>query len=186
MKKMQCETCGSTQIKKISDDLFECQHCGVQYSNDEAKGLLVEITGSVKIDHSDEIENAIRRGEQFENADNVTKAIEYYDKALDMDADNEDALNRSQNAFELKRLGKYYIIEPTIDPEENIKNFLKQLAVTETIACDIYKEISINSVTEKYNTFSLLKTIANVIGPQQYATDALKRLLYLKIATMPN
>lgn len=157
MKKMQCETCGSTQIKKISEDLFECQHCGVQYSNDEAKGLLVEITGSVKIDHSDEVENAIKRGEQFENAGDVTRAMEYYDRALDMDADNEDALYRSQNASELKSLEKYYIIEPTIDPAENIENFLKQLAVTETIACDIYKEISINSVTEKYNTFFFIK-----------------------------
>lgn len=157
MKKMQCEACGSTKIKKISDDLFECQYCGVQYSNDEAKGLLVEITGSVKIDHSDEVENAIKRGTQYEDAGNISRAMEYYDRALDMDADNEEALGRSRNASELKKLDKYYIVEPTIDPDENVENFLKQLAVTETIACDIYKELSINSVTAKYNTFCYIK-----------------------------
>ena len=118
MKKMQCEACGSTKIKKISDDLFEGQFCGVQYSDEEAKGLLVEITGSVKIDHSDEVKNAIKRGEQYENAGDVTRAIEYYDKALDMDADNEEAQNRVQNAFEARKLEEYYIVEPTIDPEK--------------------------------------------------------------------
>ena len=35
MKKMQCEVCGSTDIKKIDDSIFECQSCGVQYSKDE-------------------------------------------------------------------------------------------------------------------------------------------------------
>ena len=35
MKKMKCEVCGSTEIKKIDDSIFECQSCGVQYSKDE-------------------------------------------------------------------------------------------------------------------------------------------------------
>lgn len=157
MKKMQCEVCGSTEIKKIGDGIFECQSCGVQYSNDEVKNLLVEITGSVKIDHSDEVENAIKRGEQYEDAGNVTKAIQYYDRALDMDADNEEAQSRFQNALEAKSLEKYFIIEPTIDPEKNVENFLKQLATAKNIACDIYKEISIKSVTQKYNTFLFMK-----------------------------
>ena len=61
MKKMQCEVCGSTDIKKIDDSIFECQSCGVQYSKDEVQKLLVEITGSVKIDRSEEIENAFKR-----------------------------------------------------------------------------------------------------------------------------
>ena len=55
MKKMQCEVCGSTEIKKVSDGIFECQSCGVQYNTTEVKKLLVEVTGKVKIDHSDYI-----------------------------------------------------------------------------------------------------------------------------------
>lgn len=57
MKKMQCEVCGSSEIKKVSDDVFECQSCGVQYSKNDIQKLLVEITGKVKIDHSDRVEN---------------------------------------------------------------------------------------------------------------------------------
>lgn len=41
MKKMQCEVCGSTDIKKIDDTTFECQSCGVQYSKEEVQKLLV-------------------------------------------------------------------------------------------------------------------------------------------------
>ena len=43
MKKMKCEICGSIDIKKIDDDIFECQECGVQYAKDEAIKLLTEI-----------------------------------------------------------------------------------------------------------------------------------------------
>ncbi len=34
MSKMCCEVCGGASIKKMSDGLFECQSCGVQYSTD--------------------------------------------------------------------------------------------------------------------------------------------------------
>lgn len=49
MKKIQCEVCGSTEIKKVGDDLFECQSCGVQYSKNDVSKLLVKITGEVKL-----------------------------------------------------------------------------------------------------------------------------------------
>ena len=62
---MQCEVCGSTSIKKVNDSIFECQSCGVQYDQAEVQKLLVELTGEVKIDHTKEIENALKRSEQF-------------------------------------------------------------------------------------------------------------------------
>ncbi|MBQ4155109.1 MAG: hypothetical protein IJE01_07955 [Clostridia bacterium] len=44
MKKMKCEVCGSTSIKKVSDTTFECQECGVQYDKNEVMKLLVEVS----------------------------------------------------------------------------------------------------------------------------------------------
>ena len=41
---MQCEVCGSINIKKINENTFECQECGVQYDKIEAIKLLVEIS----------------------------------------------------------------------------------------------------------------------------------------------
>ena len=60
MKKIQCEVCGSTQVKKIGDDLFECQSCGVQYTQEDIKKLLFEISGEVKIDKTKETENTLK------------------------------------------------------------------------------------------------------------------------------
>lgn len=125
MKKMQCEVCGSTDIKKIDDSTFECQSCGVQYSKSEVQKLLVEISGEVKIDYSEEAINAIKRGIQFENAGNAKKAEEYYHKALDMDADNEEAQQRAKNISDKRKIEEYYIIEPNIDPGQNVKFFCR-------------------------------------------------------------
>jgi len=150
MKKMQCEVCGSSEIKKIDDTTFECQSCGVQYSKDEVQKLLVEITGEVKIDHSAEVENTIKRAEQYAEEGNNAKAEEYLNKALDMDAENEKAIQRIKEINENKKLSEYSIVAANIDPDENVKSFLKQLAATENIACDIYKEIEITSVKQQY------------------------------------
>ena len=157
MKKMQCEVCGSTEIKKVSDGIFECQSCGVQYNTAEVKKLLVEVTGKVKIDHSEEVENNIKRAAQYEEAGNDAKAAEYYNAALDMDADNKVAQKRVKEIADQQELEDYYIIEPDVDPQENVRQFLEQLAATQNIACDIYKEIAIKSVTEKYMTFYFMK-----------------------------
>jgi len=40
MKKLQCELCGSVDIIKIEDDLFQCQHCGCKYTAEQAKILI--------------------------------------------------------------------------------------------------------------------------------------------------
>lgn len=157
MRKMQCEVCGSISIKKVADNLFECQSCGVQYDTTEVKKLLAEITGEVKIDHSDEVENTIKRAEQFEESGNDTKAAEYYHAALDLDADNEVAQKRAKEIADQQELKNYYVIEPDVDPQDNVRHFFEQLATTENIACDIYKEIAIRSVTETYMTFYFMK-----------------------------
>ncbi len=91
MKKLQCETCGGTEIKKIEDDLFECQNCGVQYSTAEVKKLFVEISGAVAIDKSNEMENLLIRAEEFYSLGDKEKAIDYCNRVLDIDASNQKA-----------------------------------------------------------------------------------------------
>ena len=157
MKKMQCETCGSTDIKKINDDVFECQSCGVQYSSEEAKSLLVEITGTVKIDHSDEVDNALKRAEQFVNDGDTTKAEEYYNKALDLDAENKKANEEIKKIKKEKALPQnIFLLEKDIDGTKSITRFLKCLKEQNNIAPDIYKEIEIISTTEQYFPFLVI------------------------------
>ena len=50
MKKLQCELCGSVDIVKIGDDMFQCQYCGCKYTTEEAKKI---IFGTVTIQQPD-------------------------------------------------------------------------------------------------------------------------------------
>lgn len=167
MKKMQCEVCGSTEIKKISDDIFECQSCGIQYSKNEIQKLLVEITGEVKIDRSKEIENALTRAEQFLNNEDFSKALEYYNKVLDLDPNNEvahkyiDAINeklgqkREKELADAKgRQSAVKILKHNVEPDEAVSYFLKALKNVPEVAPDIYKEIEIMSIKQGYYPFS--------------------------------
>ena len=40
MKKLQCELCGSIEIIKTDNDLFQCQMCGCKYTLEQAKSLI--------------------------------------------------------------------------------------------------------------------------------------------------
>lgn len=55
MKQLTCEMCGGTDLIK-QDGVFVCQSCGLKYSAEEAKKMMVEgtveVQGTVKVDNS--------------------------------------------------------------------------------------------------------------------------------------
>ena len=62
MKQLTCEMCGSTQMKK-EDGVFVCEACGMKYSADEAKKLLVEVDSTPMIENYLEVaRNAEKAG----------------------------------------------------------------------------------------------------------------------------
>lgn len=175
MKKMQCEVCGSTSIKKVGDTVFECQSCGTQYSKEEVQKLLVEITGTVKIDHSDEVDNALKRAEQFVNDGDTTKAEEYYNKALDLDAENKKANEEIKKIKKEKSLPQnIFLLEKDIDSTKSITRFLKNLKEQNNIAPDIYKEIEIISTTEQYFPFLIIN---GTYSGSYYGTACYRKLV---------
>ena len=153
MKKMQCEVCGGTTIKKIGESMFECQSCGVQYGKEEVQKLLVEIegtvevTGTVKIDRSEEVDNAIKRAEQFYEKGDTEKAEEYYNKALDLDPDNAVANAKVDKIGLKEKEASIILLNQTISTEEGVKVFLDSLKLQKDIVADIYKEIEIISTS---------------------------------------
>lgn len=101
MKQLTCEMCGSKDLIK-DGGVFVCQSCGCKYSIEEAKKMLiggtvevkgtVNVSGTVDVNHSEEIKNLLIRARQFYNDGDIPKSEFYYNKILDIDAQNPDAL----------------------------------------------------------------------------------------------
>lgn len=87
MKALVCEMCNSNQIRK-ENGVFVCQNCGTQYSIEEAKKLLVEIEGSVKIDNSDEVTKLYQAARNALRASDYSTALSDYEMLTRMDPNN--------------------------------------------------------------------------------------------------
>jgi len=85
MKQLTCEMCGSTDLLK-QDGVFVCQTCGMKYSVEEAKKMMIE--GTVIIDRTDEIKKLITRAKiEIDNKQNKN-AKNILDEALKKDPQN--------------------------------------------------------------------------------------------------
>ena len=81
MKQLVCEMCGSTDLVK-QDGVFVCQSCGTKYSVEEARKMMVEVTGTVKIDSTTKVDNLYELARRSWNSKNYDKAGEYYSQLL--------------------------------------------------------------------------------------------------------
>lgn len=143
MKHIVCEMCGGTDLVK-QDGVFVCQNCNSKYSVEEAKKMMVEI------DHTAEIENLLARAEQFKNDGDKDKAVEYYNKVLDLDAENEIALEAIDDLE-----CEFYIVEKNRTTAECIESFLSYFGKDKRTVPDIISGLEIKSVTEKSYPFRI-------------------------------
>ena len=88
MKAMVCEMCSSQDLIK-QEGLYVCQHCGTKYTVEEARKLFVE--GTVKIDHSDEVQKLYEVARRARNDNNSENAQKYYDMILVKDPSSWEA-----------------------------------------------------------------------------------------------
>lgn len=99
MRKITCEVCGSNSIEK-QEEYYVCQHCGTEYSLEEARKLI----GTVKIDKSEDLEKYIVLGNRALDEFDVEGGT-YFSKALEIDPNNYEAIAGKAliNAFESVR-----------------------------------------------------------------------------------
>lgn len=88
MKVMICEMCNGNRLIK-QDGLYVCQHCGTMYSAEEARKLLVE--GTVKIDHTDELNNLYQVARRARSTKNSENAQKFYEQILVKDPSSWEA-----------------------------------------------------------------------------------------------
>lgn len=94
MKAMQCELCGGTNIIK-DGDFFVCQSCGMKYTVENAKKMMVEgivqVEGTVSIKNDVAIRNNLELAQSALTAANFEKAEKYADDVIALDQQNADA-----------------------------------------------------------------------------------------------
>lgn len=90
MMQIKCEMCGSSDMVK-EDSLYVCKHCGMKYSPEEAKKMMVEIEGAVKIDDTEELANLHVLARRALDANSIDNARKYYDMILIKEPTNWEA-----------------------------------------------------------------------------------------------
>ena len=170
MKKMQCEVCGGSDLMKLDEDLFVCRSCGVQYTKAEAQKLIVEFAGPVVIDRAAELENMLVRAEQSLEEGDEQKAVSYYEKALDIDPENAQALEgkasilrrEAENAKhrqqeEAARRNAVELIPQEISKEEALSSLLGELRRQPHLAGDLFREFKLIGAEAAYFPVRLLQ-----------------------------
>lgn len=174
MKPLTCEMCGSTDLMK-QDGAFVCQYCGMKYSVEEAKKMMIEgtvdVQGTVKVDDSSKIENYYIIAENAYNASNQKEAESYCNKIIEIDPNNYRAWLLKGSAAGWQSTLANIRVEESINcfnqaidnaPEDKVEE-VKKTAVSEIVnvsvalmrlCCDNYS---------KYGLADNAKTIKNTV-----------------------
>jgi alpha-tubulin suppressor-like RCC1 family protein len=94
MKQLTCEMCGGTDLIK-QEGVFLCQSCGLKYSVEEAKKMMiegtVEVAGTVKVSNVADLESLMKRGLLSLEDMDWKQADEYFNKVLDISPEHAPA-----------------------------------------------------------------------------------------------
>lgn len=94
MKKLTCEMCGGTDLLK-QEGVFVCQNCGIRYSVEEAKKMMVEgvveVTGTVQIDNTGSVGNYLKIAQTALSSKNHAEAERYANRVIELDPSNYEA-----------------------------------------------------------------------------------------------
>ena len=98
MKRLVCEMCGSNELLK-QDDRYICQSCGTNYTTEEAKKLLIEVSGSVdvsgstvKVDNSSFVQKSLENARRAKSKEDWEECEKYYNMVEQHDPQNIEAI----------------------------------------------------------------------------------------------
>ena len=207
MKAVKCELCGSTDIKKV-DGEYECQYCHTRYSTEEAKKLMVEIEGTVKIDTSSKKTNLEKLAERAFKDELYDQAYDYYNKLLELDSDNWEYVYKKGICAAWQSSLNNFRVDETIKACKNAFNIIEveniELDDKEDVCYEMASEINRVAVAfckmaqDHYNEFWKLDSaapdywsrLAQCISCEEYAvglisdyklTDERDKSLYITI-----
>lgn len=183
MVKIVCEMCGSNNLIK-QDGEYVCQHCGTKYTTEEAKKLMIEVSGkvdisgsTVKIDNAELIHNSLMNARRARSTGDWAETEKCYDVVKANDPKNAEAIvyssyakamasiNGTNQAYREERLK---ILKNEISElannynssrKEDFEYFIEQLSEDIISMCSF--KFPENSVSDqiRVNTYNLFKDI---------------------------
>lgn len=167
-KAIVCELCGSNDLIK-QEGFYVCQHCRTKYSPEEAKKMMVEITGgTVKIDSSDELKNLYELARRAKEADNAEKALDYYEQIVIKNPSDWEA-NFYSNYYQAKncKIGEIgYAASRLSDSMHATLMLVKQSGVSVDEQRAAVEEIANNSIELSRMLFQVYKNHYDGIDSQ--------------------
>lgn len=95
MKQLTCEMCGGTDLIK-QDSVFVCQNCGMKYSVEEAKRMMIEgtvdVQGTVKVDNSAFVQKYLANARRAYEKEDWEEVEKYYNMVEQNDPHNMEAV----------------------------------------------------------------------------------------------
>lgn len=95
MKQLSCEMCGGTDLIK-QDGVFVCQNCGMKYSVEDAKKMMIEgtvdVQGTVKVDNSAFVEKYLANARRAKSKEDWEEVEKYYNMVEQNDPTNIEAI----------------------------------------------------------------------------------------------
>lgn len=139
MQKLKCELCGSIDIVKIENDLFQCTHCGCKYTKEQAKSL---ISGVVEV-----VKGAAELERRLKNAE-IHMQLREHEKAL-LDLASLSDEYPAENIVYLKRLEYIYKTSERL----TVSDFYGIAAIYRKAIATAKSKADQESITRKYHDF---------------------------------
>lgn len=123
MKQLTCEMCGGTDLMK-QDGAFVCQNCGMKYSVEEAKKMMIEgtvdVQGTVKVDNTAFVERYLANARRAKEKEDWPETEKYYNMVEQNDPTNIEAVFYSTFA----RVKQALLEAETKDKRQGVFNIL--------------------------------------------------------------
>ncbi len=123
MKQLTCEMCGGTDLMK-QDGAFVCQNCGMKYSVEEAKKMMiegtVEVQGTVQVDNTAFVQKYLANARRAKEKEDWAETEKYYNMVEQNDPTNIEAIFYSTFA----RVKQALLEAETSDKRQGVFNVL--------------------------------------------------------------
>lgn len=193
MKQLICEMCGSNELLK-QNDRYVCQMCGTNYTTEEARKLLIEVTGAVdvsgstvKVDNSSFVQKSLENARRAKEKEDWEECEKYYNMVEQHEPTNIEAIFYSSygkakmamvESDRFKREQKLNVLKKSISViDDNYDNspekYEKNRKLIEQINADlmklvngsfVYKQTTSNNVVTNDSAYTYAMFIDLCVG----------------------